>query len=87
MITPTTEQIRELCKMQTASTGRVWTSITELRQWIGGTRDEQDEALRQAEIDHAVQVIPIANLKAVSDADWDAALWHGGEWHHAIRPL
>ena len=42
-------------------------------------------ALKALAIARTAHIIPVANLKALTQADQDAALWMGGEWNHAIQ--
>ena len=63
-----------------------WASIAGLRDSTPDVdRDELDSALERLAVTPGVQVIPWDNLKALSQADRDAALRFGGQDNHAFR--
>ena len=62
-----------------------WVGLAELRAGLPTAgRDAVDEALRRLAVSPDVRVIPIANLKSLTDDDRAAAIRLGGELKHAI---
>ena len=61
-----------------------WVILTELRARIGGTREQQDAALRQLVKDRKVRLIPEENQKTLRPVDWAAGINLGGEAKHLI---
>jgi hypothetical protein len=62
-----------------------WVGLAPLRARLGAfDRTDVDEALRGLAMQHGVHVIPVANLKSLTQEDREAALWLGGEDNHAI---
>jgi hypothetical protein len=62
-----------------------WVGLAPLRTRLGGfDRTDVDEALRRLAMEPRVHIIPVANLKSLTQQDRDAALRLGGEDNHAI---
>jgi hypothetical protein len=62
-----------------------WVGLAALRGELGGFgRAETDEALRRIALSPGAHLIPVANLKSLTQADRDAALSLGGEDNHAL---
>lgn len=61
-----------------------WVILTELRNAIGGTRAQQDEALLKLVKERKIRLIPEENQKTLSPADRAAALRLSGEDKHLI---
>lgn len=62
-----------------------WVGLAPLRARLGAfDRTDVDEALRGLAMQPGVHVIPVANLKSLTQEDREAALWLGGEDNHAI---
>jgi hypothetical protein len=80
---------------QARAGGRIgdWASLARVRREMdeaGMSREEQDEAIRQAAREPGVYLVPENNQRALTDADRAAALWHGGQEKHLIlfeRPV
>ena len=61
-----------------------WVSITEIRTYLPGGREDQDAALRAFNRLDGGVIVPESNQKALRQVDRDAALWIGGQHkHHA----
>ncbi len=83
-MTTTETKIREAYK--TIAPRQEWIGIAEIRQALPQIdRNEMNTALKALAIARTAHIIPVANLKALTQADQDAALWMGGEWNHAIQ--
>jgi hypothetical protein len=62
-----------------------WVGLAALRAELAQfDRAETDEALRRIALTPGVHLIPVANLKSLTQADRDAALSLGGEDNHAL---
>jgi hypothetical protein len=65
-----------------------WVAIADLRDEMSDIpRSEQDAALKRlanADLPGGARIIPIANIKALTERDRAAALHMGGEDHHAV---
>jgi len=61
-----------------------WVILTELRNQLGGTREQQDSALLQLVKDRRIRLIPEENQQALTPADRRAALPVSGEEKHLI---
>lgn len=62
-----------------------WVGLAPLRTRLGAfDRTDVDEALRGLAIQPGVHIIPVANLKSLTQEDREAALRLGGEDNHAI---
>jgi hypothetical protein len=62
-----------------------WVGLAALRAELGQYgRDQTDEALRRLAKAPDAHLIPVANLKSLTQADRDAALSLGGEDNHAL---
>lgn len=64
-----------------------WVSIADIRDRTPQlTRDQQDAAMMHL-LDHqpGTRIIPVANTKALTNREWDAAINIGGEGNHVIR--
>lgn len=61
-----------------------WASLAGLRAKFGTSiaRDRIDQALTDLVTARKIILIPEANQKTLTDADWNAALWLGGEYRH-----
>lgn len=69
----------------TCAAAHDWVSLADLRaEWdtVGVTREQIDAALKHLVIARRIKLIPEANQKTLTQADWDAALWLGGEYRH-----
>lgn len=62
-----------------------WVPLADLREKLGGTREEQDAALKEMATQPGIYIIPWDNRKALRQRDHDASLRFGGEDNHAIR--
>ena len=58
--------------------------LTELRNQLGGTREDQDSALLQLVKDRRIRLIPEENQQTLTPADRRAALRVSGEEKHLI---
>jgi hypothetical protein len=70
-----------------ASEPGAWVRLAKVREVMrqrGYTRREQDAALLGLSSRTDVRIVPIANLKSLSDDDRRAAVRMGGELKHAI---
>jgi len=62
-----------------------WVGLAALRGELAQfDRAETDEALRRIALTPGAHLIPVANLKSLTQADRDAALSLGGEDNHAL---
>lgn len=65
-----------------------WVRLPALRDELASRgitrRDEQDALISKMALKPDVRVIPIANLKSLSQADRNAAIQLGGELKHAV---
>jgi hypothetical protein len=60
-------------------------ALAALRADLAGyDRADVDRALLQMARERGVHIHPLSNLKALTQADRDAALWMGGQDNHAI---
>lgn len=69
----------------TCAAAHDWVSLTDIRaEWgtVGVTREQIDAALTTLLATRRIKLIPEANQKTLTQADWDAALWLGGEYRH-----
>jgi hypothetical protein len=66
--------------------GNPWVALAPLRAALPAhyNREQVDQALRALAGVPGVHVIPVANLKSLTQADRDAALWLGGENNHVL---
>lgn len=66
--------------------GNPWVGLAALRAALpaGYSREQVDQALRALAGVPGVHVIPVANLKSLTQDDRDAALWLGGEDNHVL---
>jgi hypothetical protein len=62
-----------------------WVSLTELRPYVGGYREQVDQALILMGRCQDVDIVPENNQKTLTQWDWDAALWMGNQWKHLIQ--
>lgn len=51
---------------------------------VQSTREDIDLALGSLLYLHEARLIPESNTKTLTEADWDAAIWIGGQWHHLV---
>lgn len=62
-----------------------WVGLADLRAKLGELdRSEVDDALRRMDLSPRVHLIPVANLKSLTERDRAAALRLGGEDNHAL---
>jgi hypothetical protein len=62
-----------------------WVSLADLRDRLGSSdRAEVDATLRRMDGSPRVHLIPVANLKALTTRDREAAIRMGGEENHAL---
>lgn len=60
-----------------------WCSLTSLRKYLAEyPRQLVDETLARMERTPNVNIVPEANQKVLTDEDWDAAVWVGGQRKH-----
>lgn len=61
-----------------------WVKLSDLRPYVGGNRELVDEALRRLSRTQEISLVPESNQKALTDADREAAVWHGNQHKHLI---
>lgn len=78
--------IRQAYRQQRGRHDREWVGLAPLRAALPAryNREQVDQALRELTMARGVHIIPVANLKSLTQADHDAALWLGGEDNHAL---
>lgn len=78
------QQVRGAIAALAAEPGE-WVSLTRLRAAVPHlTRDEQDAALKAIMRSPGGNLVPENNQKTLTDADWAAAMWIGGQWKHLV---
>ncbi|GGM14413.1 hypothetical protein [Micromonospora yangpuensis] len=65
--------------------GTGWMSLATLADRLDLTHGEIETAiLHLVRTDRQFTVVPESNQKMLTVADWDAAVWIGGQWKHWI---
>lgn len=62
-----------------------WVSMSEIRQFLGGSREKQDAALKDLANRKMISLMPEENQKTLTPARKAAAIQYGGEANHLVR--